>query len=97
MILCVSGHWSEKSIQHYSRTGFNKKGLASDTIKNSCSTEKRKCARHENVNFDFGVECDVLQQNVVTEHQVPQSSKTSDIEKFTSNCNVYFKDCSFNF
>ena len=96
-IMTVSGHRSEKSIPHYSRTGFNKKRLMSDTIANYCSTEKRKCVRYENVNFDFGVEFDVPQQNVVTEHQDPQSSQTSDIEKFISNCNVYFKDCSFNF
>ena len=96
-IITVSGHRSEKSIHHYSRTGFNKKRLMSDTITNYCSNEKRKCARDENLNFDFGVEFDFSQQNVVTEHQVPQSSKTPDIEKFISNCNVYLKDCSFNF
>ena len=53
--------------------------------------------RDKNENFDFGVELDASQQNVVTEHQVPLSSQTSDIENFISNCNVYFKDCSFNF
>ena len=96
-IMIVTGHRSKKSIQHYSRAGFNKKRLMSDTITNYCSTEKRKCVRDENVNFDFGVEFDVPQQNVVIKHQVPQSSQTSDVEKFISNCNVYFKDCSFNF
>ena len=95
--MTVSEHRSEKSIEHYRRTGFNKKRLVSDTITNYCSTEKRKCMRDKNVNFDFEVELDVPQQNVVTEHQVPLSSQTSDIEKFISNCNVYFKDCSFNF
>lgn len=69
----------------------------SDTITNYCSTERRKCVRDENVNFDSGVEFDVSQQDVVTEHQVPHSPQTSDIEKFISNCNVYFKDCSFSF
>ena len=59
--MTVSGHRSEKSIQHHSRTGFNKKGLRSDTTVNYCSTEKRKCVRDENVNFDFGVEFDVPQ------------------------------------
>ena len=72
-IVTVSEHWSEKSIQHYSRIVFNKKGLIADMITNYCSTEKSKCVRDENVNFDFGVEFDVPQQNVVTEHQVPQS------------------------
>ena len=96
-IMTVSELRSEKGIQHNSRTGFNKKELMSDTITNYYSTEKRKCVGDENVNFDFGVEFDVPQQNVVTEHQVPQNSKPSDIEKFISNCNVYFKDCSFNF
>ena len=72
-IVIVSGHQSEKSIQHYSRTVFNRKGLISDTITNYCSTEERKCVRDENVNFDFGVELDVSQQNLVTEHQIPQS------------------------
>ena len=74
-IVIVSGHRSEKSIQHYSRTVFNKKGLTSDTITNYCSTEKRKCVRDENVNFDFGVEFDVPQQNLVTEHQIPKVKK----------------------
>ena len=69
----------------------------SDTITNYCSAEKRKSARDENLNFHFRVEFDVSQENVVTDHQVPQSSKTSDIEKFIFNFNVYFKDCSFNF
>ena len=67
-----------------------------DTIKNHCSSEKHKCVRDENVNFDFVVEFDVPQQNVVTEHQVLQSLQTSDFEKKDSNCKVYFKDCSFN-
>ena len=95
--MTVSEHRSEKSIQHYRRTGFNKKRLVLDSITNYCSTEKRKCMRDKNENFDFGVELDASQQNVVTEHQVPLSSQTSDIENFISNCNVYFKDCSFNF
>ena len=71
----VSGHRFEKSIQHYSRTGFNKKRLMSDTITNYYSTEKQKCARDKNLNFDFGVEFDVSQQSVVTEHQVPEFKK----------------------
>ena len=52
-IMTVSGLRFEKGIQHYRRTGFNKKGLMSDTITNYFSTEKRKCMRDENVNFDF--------------------------------------------
>ena len=94
-VMTVSGHRSEKSIQQYSRTGFNKK--KTHVGYDYCSTEKGKCVRYENVNFDFGVEFGIPQQNVVTEHQVPQSSQTSDIEKFISKCNVYFKDCSFSF
>ena len=41
--------------------------------------------------FDFGVEYEVPRQNVVTQHQVPQSLQIFDIEKFISNCNIYFK------
>ena len=47
----------------------------SDTITNYYSTEKQKCARDKNLNFDFGVEFDVSQQIVVTEHQVPEFKK----------------------
>ena len=31
----------------------------SDTITNYCFTDKRKCVRYENLNFDFVVEFDV--------------------------------------
>ena len=69
----------------------------SDATINYCSTDKCKWMRDEKVSFDFGFKFDVTQKNVLTEHQVPESSETSDIEKFISNCSLYIKNCSFNF